>query len=80
MTEAQQLIATVLRAHHSCTSPEQLAEEIDKALGGLRKIEDTGLLTATGFLTTVYPGITHEPGVRAKQYTKWVSGWSEAKR
>lgn len=80
-TEAQQVIAAVLRDHTRCSprcTPELVAAEIDKALGGLRKITQTGVLVS-GFLSPQYPGMTHEFSTETKTYTHWISGWTEAR-
>lgn len=69
-------IAAVLREHQRCTpqcTPELLAAEIDKALGGLRRTTATGVLTEEGFLITAYWGSFDQP----KTYAKWVTGWTE---
>ncbi|WAY18423.1 hypothetical protein OF855_24610 [Mycolicibacterium fortuitum] len=51
---------------------QHLAAEIDKALGGLRKLNGHGQLLPGGILTPTY----NAPG-KSKTYTQWISGWSE---
>ncbi|MDD7812609.1 hypothetical protein PP713_08580 [Mycobacterium sp. CSUR Q5927] len=82
-TEAQQFIAKVLRhtaRQFTATAPpscdcgtctaiwaDNVAAEIDTALGGLRKITSIGQLTPGGFL--LY-------GAEPTQYRQWISGWA----
>ncbi|AEK09700.1 hypothetical protein PBI_MOZY_86 [Mycobacterium phage Mozy] len=50
------------------------AEEIDRALGRLSRVRRNGVLDRDGVLTS---GFGHRPN-KQKDYTRWVSGWSEA--
>lgn len=56
-----------------------VAAEIDKALGGLRKINGHGELLPGGILQSVYaiPGTSTS---ESKTYAQWISGWTEVTR
>ena len=86
-TEAQQFIAKVLRhtaRKFTATAPpscdcgtctaiwaDNVAAEIDKALGGLRKLHGHGHLLPGGILTPGYGA-----GGESKTYVQWITGWT----
>lgn len=51
----------------SDTHNDHLAAEVDKALGGLRKLTAIGHLTPSGVLLS---------GVEPTHYLQWISGWT----
>ncbi|OFB37947.1 hypothetical protein BA059_16755 [Mycolicibacterium sp. (ex Dasyatis americana)] len=60
-------------AHHL---GQLAAAEIDKSLGGLRKLNGHGQLLPGGILQSVY-AIPGAPAPESKTYTQWTSGWTE---